>query len=168
MTRAKAWATLFLEWRGPREAGFTEQRNPPPLGSGRITGWCFSGLPWHKRFWSNIGESVKKETGFDLGEANVKASEFGRSVKEVVKKGEDEFARFSTELLVFRTVGYSGADIRNLVNETAIMSVEPVRKGHSKVHQQDIIDVLDKQLLEGMGVLLTEEEQRKVQGTVCA
>ncbi|GLT58380.1 hypothetical protein SLA2020_312770, partial [Shorea laevis] len=54
----------------------------------------------------------------------------------------------------------SGADIRNLVNEAAIMSV---RKGHSKVHQQDIIDVLDKQLLEGMGVLLTEEEQRKVQ-----
>ncbi|GLT31963.1 hypothetical protein SLA2020_066600 [Shorea laevis] len=67
------------------------------------------------------------------------------------------------EELVFRTVGYSGADIKNLVNEAAIMSV---RKGHSKVHQQDIIDVLDKQLLEGMGVLLTEEEQRKVQETV--
>ncbi|KAF5949519.1 hypothetical protein HYC85_011512 [Camellia sinensis] len=62
------------------------------------------------------------------------------------------------EHLVFRTVGYSGADIRNLVNEAAIMSV---RKGHSKIYQQDIIDVLDKQLLEGMGVLLTEEEQQK-------
>ncbi|GKV29436.1 hypothetical protein SLEP1_g38363 [Rubroshorea leprosula] len=49
VTRAKAWATFFLEWRGPREAGFTEQRKPPPLGSGRITGWCFSGLPWHNR-----------------------------------------------------------------------------------------------------------------------
>ncbi|KAG5016589.1 hypothetical protein AAZX31_08G233000 [Glycine max] len=60
--------------------------------------------------------------------------------------------------LVFRTVGFSGADIRNLVNESAIMSV---RKGHSKIFQQDIIDVLDKQLLEGMGVLLTEEEQQK-------
>lgn len=36
-----------------------------------------------------------------------------------------------------------------------------VRKGHSKISQQDIVDVLDKQLLEGMGVLLTEEEQQK-------
>ncbi|BAT89767.1 hypothetical protein VIGAN_06081900 [Vigna angularis var. angularis] len=67
------------------------------------------------------------------------------------------------EELVFRTVGFSGADIRNLVNESAIMSV---RKGHSKIFQQDIIDVLDKQLLEGMGVLLTEEEQQKCEQRV--
>ncbi|KAK8318035.1 hypothetical protein V6Z12_A13G148900 [Gossypium hirsutum] len=67
------------------------------------------------------------------------------------------------EQLVFRTVGFSGADIRNLVNEAAIMSV---RKGHSKISQQDIIDVLDKQLLEGMGVLLTEEEQQKCEASV--
>ncbi|KAG6759966.1 hypothetical protein POTOM_036463 [Populus tomentosa] len=65
--------------------------------------------------------------------------------------------------LVFRTVGFSGADIRNLVNEAAIMSV---RKGHSKVYQQDLVDVLDKQLLEGMGVLLTEEEQQKCEQNV--
>ncbi|PIN12222.1 hypothetical protein CDL12_15169 [Handroanthus impetiginosus] len=62
------------------------------------------------------------------------------------------------EKVVFRTVGFSGADIRNLVNEAGIMSV---RKGHSKIYQQDIVDVLDKQLLEGMGVLLTEEELLK-------
>ncbi|XVF78012.1 hypothetical protein PTKIN_Ptkin14bG0093900 [Pterospermum kingtungense] len=67
------------------------------------------------------------------------------------------------EQLVFRTVGFSGADIRNLVNEAAIMSV---RKGHSKIFQQDIVDVLDKQLLEGMGVLLTEEEQQKCEASV--
>lgn len=67
------------------------------------------------------------------------------------------------EKLVFRTVGYSGADIRNLVNEAGIMSV---RKGHSKILQQDIVDVLDKQLLEGMGVLLTEEEQQKCEENV--
>ncbi|CAA6669840.1 unnamed protein product [Spirodela intermedia] len=65
--------------------------------------------------------------------------------------------------LVFRTVGYSGAEIRNLVNEAAIMSV---RKGHSLITQQDIVDVLDKQLLEGMGVLLTEEEQQKCEQNV--
>ncbi|KAI0497945.1 hypothetical protein KFK09_021185 [Dendrobium nobile] len=65
--------------------------------------------------------------------------------------------------LVFRTVGYSGADIRNLVNEAAIMSV---RKSHSLITQQDIVDVLDKQLLEGMGVLLTEEEQQKCEASV--
>ncbi|KAK7257004.1 hypothetical protein RIF29_30663 [Crotalaria pallida] len=67
------------------------------------------------------------------------------------------------EKLVFRTVGFSGADIRNLVNEAAIMSV---RKGHSKIFQEDIVDVLDKQLLEGMGVLLTEEEQQKCEESV--
>ncbi|KAJ6808722.1 ATP-dependent zinc metalloprotease FTSH 12, chloroplastic [Iris pallida] len=67
------------------------------------------------------------------------------------------------EELVFRTVGYSGADIRNLVNEAAIMSV---RKGHSMITQKDIVDVLDKQLLEGMGVLLTEEEQQKCEASV--
>ncbi|PWA57408.1 FTSH protease 12 [Artemisia annua] len=52
-------------------------------------------------------------------------------------------------LLVLRTVGYSGADIRNLVNEAGIMAV---RRGHTKIYQKDIVDVLDKQLLEGMGV----------------
>ncbi|KAJ6357367.1 hypothetical protein OIU78_005259 [Salix suchowensis] len=41
-----------------------------------------------------------------------------------------------------------------------------VRKGRSKVYQQDIVDVLDKQLLEGMGVLLTEEEQQKCEQNV--
>ncbi|KAD4178681.1 hypothetical protein R6Q59_022335 [Mikania micrantha] len=65
--------------------------------------------------------------------------------------------------LVFRTVGYSGADIRNLVNEAGIMAV---RKGHTKIYQKDIVDVLDKQLLEGMGVLLTEEEQQKCEERV--
>ncbi|KAL3851024.1 hypothetical protein ACJIZ3_012906 [Penstemon smallii] len=65
--------------------------------------------------------------------------------------------------VVFRTVGYSGADIRNLVNEAGIMAV---RKGNPKIYQQDIVDVLDKQLLEGMGVLLTEEEQRKCEQNV--
>ncbi|KAL6196806.1 hypothetical protein ACLB2K_032419 [Fragaria x ananassa] len=67
------------------------------------------------------------------------------------------------EKVVFRTVGFSGADIRNLVNEAAIMSV---RKGRSEIYQEDIVDVLDKQLLEGMGVLLTEEEQRKCEQSV--
>jgi len=42
-----------------------------------------------------------------------------------------------------------------------------VRKGHSLITQRDIIDVLDKQLLEGMGVLLTEEEQQKCEASVC-
>lgn len=41
-----------------------------------------------------------------------------------------------------------------------------VRKGRSSIYQQDIVDVLDKQLLEGMGVLLTEEEQQKCEQSV--
>ncbi|KAJ1698390.1 hypothetical protein LUZ63_006902 [Rhynchospora breviuscula] len=65
--------------------------------------------------------------------------------------------------LVFRTIGYSGADIKNLVNESAIMSV---RNGHKTIAQQDIIEVLDKQLLEGMGVLITEEEQQQCEQSI--
>ncbi|KAJ0026408.1 hypothetical protein Pint_07198 [Pistacia integerrima] len=34
---AKARTTCVLEWRALREAGFTEQRQPPALGSGMIT-----------------------------------------------------------------------------------------------------------------------------------
>jgi hypothetical protein len=37
----RLWVTWFLERRVLREAGFTEQRLPPALGSGRITG------QWH-------------------------------------------------------------------------------------------------------------------------
>lgn len=45
-------------------------------------------------------------------------------------------------------------------------SILQVRKGRSYIYQQDIVDVLDKQLLEGMGVLLTEEEQQKCEQSV--
>ncbi|KAM0951718.1 putative peptidase M41, AAA+ ATPase domain, ATPase, AAA-type, core, AAA ATPase, AAA+ lid [Dioscorea sansibarensis] len=93
-----------------------------------------------------------------LPDAKQRVQIFG--VHSVGKKFSDDV---NFEKLVFRTVGYSGADIRNLVNEAAIMSV---RKGHSMVTQKDIIDVLDKQLLEGMGVLLTEEEQLKCEESV--
>ncbi|MBA0731959.1 hypothetical protein Gogos_016077 [Gossypium gossypioides] len=33
----KLWFSRFLKWRVLREAGFTEQRSSPALGSGRIT-----------------------------------------------------------------------------------------------------------------------------------
>jgi hypothetical protein len=35
VTWAKAWVTWFLKWRVLREAGFTEQRRPPALNSGK-------------------------------------------------------------------------------------------------------------------------------------
>ncbi|KAK9152476.1 hypothetical protein Syun_010785 [Stephania yunnanensis] len=93
-----------------------------------------------------------------LPDANQRIQIFG-----VHSEGKQLAEDVDFEQLVFRTVGYSGADIRNLVNEAGIMSV---RKGHSKIYQQDIVDVLDKQLLEGMGVLLTEEEQQKCEESV--
>ncbi|KAG0583886.1 hypothetical protein KC19_3G168900 [Ceratodon purpureus] len=65
--------------------------------------------------------------------------------------------------LVYRTLGYSGADIRNLINEAAIMAV---RNGHEEITQQDLIDVLDKQLFEGMGVSLTADELQRTQATI--
>ncbi|KAH1079994.1 hypothetical protein J1N35_019755 [Gossypium stocksii] len=37
---AKARVLWLLVWKTLREAGFTEQRKLPPLGSGRITGRC--------------------------------------------------------------------------------------------------------------------------------
>ncbi|KAK4836815.1 hypothetical protein QYF36_000409 [Acer negundo] len=46
VTPAKAGATWILERRAQREAGFTEQRLPPSLGSERITGWCHLGPTW--------------------------------------------------------------------------------------------------------------------------
>ncbi|KAK8556929.1 hypothetical protein V6N12_003332 [Hibiscus sabdariffa] len=42
-TLAKALFTWLLEWKAQREAGFTEQRRLPALGSGRITGRCLLG-----------------------------------------------------------------------------------------------------------------------------
>lgn len=52
-----------------------------------------------ERFLSKLGYSVKRETGFDLNEANVKVGEFVGRVKDGVKKGEDELTHFRTELL---------------------------------------------------------------------
>ena len=40
VTWAEARVMWFLKWRALREAGFTEQRRPPALNSGRITGRC--------------------------------------------------------------------------------------------------------------------------------
>ncbi|GAB2286568.1 ATP-dependent zinc metalloprotease FTSH 12, chloroplastic [Dionaea muscipula] len=81
----------------------------------------------------------------------------------VHSKGKQLAEDVDFEKLVYRTIGYSGADIRNLINEAGLMAV---RKGHSMIIQQDIIDALDKELLEGMGMLLTEEEQRKCELSV--
>jgi len=46
---AKAQASLFLKRRALRKAGLTDQRSPPALFSGRITGRCYSDPPWHSR-----------------------------------------------------------------------------------------------------------------------
>ena len=43
---SKVEGSWLLKWRAPREAGFTEQRSPPSLGSGRITGRCLLGPIW--------------------------------------------------------------------------------------------------------------------------
>ncbi|TYG43931.1 hypothetical protein ES288_D11G057900v1 [Gossypium darwinii] len=48
---AKARVLWLLGWKAPREAGFTEQRKLPPLGSGRITGCCHLD-PWADPIWT--------------------------------------------------------------------------------------------------------------------
>eukprot|EP00271_Cylindrocystis_brebissonii_P011589 TRINITY_DN29458_c0_g1_i1.p1 TRINITY_DN29458_c0_g1~~TRINITY_DN29458_c0_g1_i1.p1 ORF type:complete len:1136 (-),score=197.81 TRINITY_DN29458_c0_g1_i1:419-3826(-) len=58
--------------------------------------------------------------------------------------------------IVFRTVGFSGADIRNLVNEAAIVAI---RHNRRVVEQADIVEALDKQVFEGLGITQTREEE---------
>ena len=41
-----SWLHWLLKWRAKREAGFTEQRKPPSLRSGRITGRCLFDPVW--------------------------------------------------------------------------------------------------------------------------
>ncbi|MBA0787074.1 hypothetical protein Gotri_024936 [Gossypium trilobum] len=50
---AKARALWLLEWKAPREAGFTEQRKLPPLGSRRITGCCHLDPIWSSKQWKS-------------------------------------------------------------------------------------------------------------------
>ncbi|KAF3946426.1 hypothetical protein CMV_027302 [Castanea mollissima] len=52
-----------------------------------------------EQLWSKLGESAKKETGFDLEDANVKVGEFVGRAKEGVSKGQGELERFRTELV---------------------------------------------------------------------
>ena len=46
-----------------------------------------------------LGESVKKETGFDVEGGNVKVGEFVERIKGDIKKGDAALTRFRTELL---------------------------------------------------------------------
>lgn len=50
-----------------------------------------------ERIGEKIGESVKKETGFDSEEANARVDEFVGRVKDSVQKGQHELTRFKTE-----------------------------------------------------------------------
>lgn len=47
-----------------------------------------------KRFWLKFGDVVKKETGFDLEDANRKVVEFVEQVRDEGNKSRDEFERF--------------------------------------------------------------------------
>lgn len=52
-----------------------------------------------ERFLLKLGESVKKETGFDVEGGNVKVGEFVERIKGDIKKGDAALTRFRTELL---------------------------------------------------------------------
>lgn len=51
------------------------------------------------RFWSKFGESVKKDTGIDLEDANTKAGEYVGMVGERVNKAGVELERFRSDLV---------------------------------------------------------------------
>ncbi|MBA0573764.1 hypothetical protein Golob_001022, partial [Gossypium lobatum] len=69
--------------------------NPSGSGSNAFS-WLRLGS---QKFWFKFGESVKKETGFDLDEANVRVGELVGRVNQGLRKGEGEFNRLRTELL---------------------------------------------------------------------
>ncbi|PRQ33700.1 hypothetical protein RchiOBHm_Chr5g0060561 [Rosa chinensis] len=52
-----------------------------------------------EQFWSNFGDSVKKETGFDLKDVNVKVGEYLGQAGEELKRGGTKLERFRTELV---------------------------------------------------------------------
>src|SRR5690625_5137261 len=56
------------------------------------------------------------------------------------------------------TPGFSGADIRNLVNEAALLAA---RRGNDAVHNADFLDSLEKIILGPERPLLLKEEDRK-------
>lgn len=51
------------------------------------------------RFWSKFGESLKKDTGIDLEDANMKVGEFVGMVGEKVNKAGVEMERFRSDLV---------------------------------------------------------------------
>eukprot|EP00252_Welwitschia_mirabilis_P015196 TRINITY_DN33438_c0_g1_i1.p1 TRINITY_DN33438_c0_g1~~TRINITY_DN33438_c0_g1_i1.p1 ORF type:complete len:1020 (-),score=228.37 TRINITY_DN33438_c0_g1_i1:625-3684(-) len=65
--------------------------------------------------------------------------------------------------ITFRTSGFTGADIRSLINDAGIMAG---RKGHRMIYQQDIVDALDKELFENSEIFFTEEEQQRFEDNV--
>ncbi|CAL8998372.1 unnamed protein product, partial [Prunus brigantina] len=62
---APATYPTSLERRALRKAGFTEQRLPPSLGSGRITGRCHLDPPWPARL-SQLNQNL-----FDCGKLSI-------------------------------------------------------------------------------------------------
>ena len=57
------------------------------------------------------------------------------------------------------TPGMVGADLRNLINEAALMAA---RRGHDEVHQNDFSDALEKVVLgTERQIMMTEEERRR-------
>lgn len=52
-----------------------------------------------ERFWAKLSETVGKETGFDLEDANVKVGELAGRVREGVGKGRDNLERLRTDLV---------------------------------------------------------------------
>ncbi len=84
------------------------------------------------------------------------------------KKGREEILRIHTRHtpladdvnlaeLAASMPGFSGADIRNLVNESALLAA---RRNESAVHQRDFLDALEKIVLGPERPLLLSEEDR--------
>jgi cell division protease FtsH len=92
----------------------------------------------------------------DLPDINERKAIFKVHMKPL-KLGEDVNAKFLSQ----QTPGFSGADIANLCNESALIAA---RKGNTEIHNQDFLDAVDRIVggLEKKNKIISVKEKKTI------
>ena len=92
----------------------------------------------------------------DLPDINERKAIFEVHMKPL-KLGEDVNAKFLSQ----QTPGFSGADIANLCNESALIAA---RKGNTEIHNQDFLDAVDRIVggLEKKNKIISVKEKKTI------
>ena len=82
-----------------------------------------------------------------------------RAILEVHARGVPLGADVDLSAVAAATPGFVGADLKNLVNEAALMAA---RRNHERVHQADFTDAFEKVVLgTARNIMLTQEEKSR-------